>query len=271
MLKYNWHTHTYRCRHAVGKDEEYVTNAIKAGIKKLGFSDHAPYPNGYVEGIRMHYEEYDDYIKSIKYLKEKYKDQIEIYIGLEAEYYEEHLETLKKYRKELDYMILGQHGFNAEREDSYFIDNDKIFKYCDLLCKGISSGLFDYIAHPDCCLWTYPRIDEKVIEVANNIADTAKEYQVPLELNCGSGIRKGKIQYEDIVRYPYPTEAFFETFAKKGCDIVVGLDIHDPNLFHTDEYLNKALAVIENLNCNVIYEYELIEKAKERKEKYNFI
>ena len=36
MNKNNYHTHTTRCFHAIGKDEEYVKAAIKAGIKELG-------------------------------------------------------------------------------------------------------------------------------------------------------------------------------------------------------------------------------------------
>ena len=96
MIKYNWHTHTSRCGHATGTDEEYVLAAIQAGIKKLGFSDHAPYPNAYIQGIRMSYEQYDEYVSSIKQLKEKYKNEIEIYVGLEVEYYEEHIESLIK-------------------------------------------------------------------------------------------------------------------------------------------------------------------------------
>ena len=39
----NYHTHTYRCHHAIGKEEDYILNAIKAGYTELGFSDHAPW------------------------------------------------------------------------------------------------------------------------------------------------------------------------------------------------------------------------------------
>ncbi len=42
MFTYNYHTHTSRCGHAGGSDEEYVQAAIKAGYQILGFSDHAP-------------------------------------------------------------------------------------------------------------------------------------------------------------------------------------------------------------------------------------
>lgn len=42
-MKTNYHTHTTRCMHAVGSDEEYVLSAIKGGFQILGFSDHTPW------------------------------------------------------------------------------------------------------------------------------------------------------------------------------------------------------------------------------------
>ena len=35
----NYHTHTWRCRHADGTEREYVERAIEGGLKILGFSD----------------------------------------------------------------------------------------------------------------------------------------------------------------------------------------------------------------------------------------
>ena len=73
MNKNNYHTHTTRCYHASGKDEEYVKAAIKAGIKELGFSDHTPwhYDSSFKATMRMPESQLDDYIESIRYLKEK--------------------------------------------------------------------------------------------------------------------------------------------------------------------------------------------------------
>lgn len=34
----NYHTHTKRCGHAYGEDEDFVLSAIKYGIKELGFT-----------------------------------------------------------------------------------------------------------------------------------------------------------------------------------------------------------------------------------------
>ena len=62
-LLYNYHTHTYRCGHASGKEEDYVLAAIKLGIKRLGFSDHIILPQGYEQpGTRGSYDVLDDYL-----------------------------------------------------------------------------------------------------------------------------------------------------------------------------------------------------------------
>ena len=54
-MKTNYHTHTTRCMHATGSDEDYVLSAIKGGYQELGFSDHTPwkYHTDYVSDIRM--------------------------------------------------------------------------------------------------------------------------------------------------------------------------------------------------------------------------
>ena len=70
MIKANYHTHTARCGHAIGTDEEYVQAAIQAGLKTLGFSDHAAYPTP-CTGLRMNIEQIPDYYQSIRSLQEK--------------------------------------------------------------------------------------------------------------------------------------------------------------------------------------------------------
>ena len=47
MNKTNFHTHNYRCEHAVGNVEDYVKVAIREGYTELGISDHAPMPEYY--------------------------------------------------------------------------------------------------------------------------------------------------------------------------------------------------------------------------------
>ena len=123
-MKTNYHTHTTRCMHAVGSDEEYVLSAIKGGFQILGFSDHTPwkYRTSYVADMRMLPEELPEYIESLQYLREKYRDQIDIKIGLECEYFPEYIpwlkEQIKKYQ--LNYILFGNHHFHTDEKFPYF-------------------------------------------------------------------------------------------------------------------------------------------------------
>ena len=62
MLKTNYHTHTYRCGHADGKDEDYVRQALGAGMYELGFSDHIMLANFSQLGVRGDFSLFEDYI-----------------------------------------------------------------------------------------------------------------------------------------------------------------------------------------------------------------
>ena len=74
-LDYTYHSHTARCGHAYGKDEDYVEAAIKRGLKVLGFSDHVFLPGLSQYRMRGDYEEMDDYVSSVRSLEKKYKDK----------------------------------------------------------------------------------------------------------------------------------------------------------------------------------------------------
>ena len=113
-MKTNYHTHTYRCKHAMGNDERIVLNAIKADFDILGFSDHTPWPHfpaDYDSHVRMEPQYLPEYCGSVNRLREKYKDQIEIHLGLEAEYFPHHMQELLDMKSEygIEYLIYGAH------------------------------------------------------------------------------------------------------------------------------------------------------------------
>lgn len=268
MIKQNYHSHTKRCGHAVGEDEDYVREAIKAGLEVLGFSDHAAYPIP-CPSERMNLDQVEDYMQSITALKEKYADDIKILLGMEVEYYPDQWEYLREYRKRLDYCILGQHQISLDGQSSYHLHHrDQLLEYVDKLGLACEHGLCDIIAHPDVCMWDYPVLDGSVYEAAEKIAAISLQYDVPLELNCGSGVRCGKRRYQDGYRYAYPVRPFFETFAKHNCKIVIGLDIHDPSLFHTDEYINDALSIVDGLDLTFVNDFDIVKAAAKRREEY---
>ena len=143
-MLYNYHTHTKRCRHANGTDREYVENAIKLGIKTLGFSDHAPYifDGNYYSHYRMFPDEIMEYKNSIMALKREYKNDIDIKYGFELEYYkdkhEREMEFLRKYEPE--YIILGQHFVGSEPQGEYVAcqsDDQFLIDYVDECIEGL--------------------------------------------------------------------------------------------------------------------------------------
>ena len=234
----NYHTHTSRCGHAERvSDEEYVLEAIKEGFKVLGFADHAPFPNIVHSIMRMNFEVLPDYIYSINHLKEKYKDKIDIKLGLEIEYYEEkdqyYFDLLNKYK--LDYLILGQHvAYKPNGKKQFYYDHqhdndiEGFKKYKDALIKGIDSGYFAYVCHPDLFLSCASIFDEEIRKISEEICIAAKNKNIPLEININGLIKfHNKSLEKDVIGYP--SVEFFKIAKQIGNKFIFGIDAHSPS------------------------------------------
>ena len=99
----NYHTHTRRCQHAIDSEEDYILSAIQSGYTELGFSDHTPwiYDSSFHPTMRMEAYEIDDYVSTLLKLKEKYKNPISIYLGLECAYFEKYTVYFPGIRKDM--------------------------------------------------------------------------------------------------------------------------------------------------------------------------
>ncbi|MGN1181559.1 MAG: histidinol-phosphatase, partial [Faecalibacillus sp.] len=184
----NYHTHTYRCHHAIGQDEDYVKCAMKAGIKQLGFSDHTPwhYHSRFKSTMRMNESQLEEYVYSIRSLKEKYKDRIDILIGLECEYFEKYIPWLKEMidKYNIDYIILGNHYYQSDELHIYFgspLNKQLLTSYVDHCIHAIDTGLYSYIAHPD--LAYFDSKSDFYKQEMSRLCRYAKEHDIPLEFN----------------------------------------------------------------------------------------
>lgn len=254
-MRTNYHTHTTRCHHATGSDEEFVLSAIKGGYQELGFSDHTPwkYRTNYVSDIRMTPEELPEYIESLRSLREKYKSQISIKIGLECEYFPDYLHWLKEVIKEyhLDYIIFGNHFFNTDEKFPYFgrYTNtlDMLELYEESAIEGMESGLFAYLAHPDLFMRSYPEFDRHCKLISRHICRAAARLKLPLEYNVG---------YEDyneasgITNIPHPE--FWKIAAHEGCTAIIGVDAHNYQYLETPVYYDRARQTLMELGMKVI-------------------
>ena len=248
-MDYNFHTHTYRCRHASGSDEEYIKSAMEAGIKYLGFSDHAPYifPDGYENSYRVQMCNAESYVKDLQGLREKYQGQIEISIGFEMEYYPAYFDDMLKIAKDVgtEYLILGQHFLFNEHPNGVGsggpTDNiEHLRVYVDEIIEAIKSGVFSYIAHPDYMCFTG---DEEIYRSEmTRLCLKAKEYDIPLEINL-VGIRKKK---------HYPCDRFWQIAGEVGAPVTIGYDAHSNHDFENKEQLDVAKDYIERYSLNYI-------------------
>lgn len=250
----NLHTHTPRCRHAVGNEQEYVKAAIAAGFEALGFSDHTPYwfPGDYYSHMRMYPDELDNYAETIRDLQKQYAGQIEIPLGLEVEYYPTLFsELLPRLRDAgIQYMLLGQH-WNGDEMDAEYNGRpcdsaQKLEQYCNQVIDAMHTGLFTYIAHPD--LLNYTGTPKAYQNQVRRLCREAKVCNIPLEINL-LGINEER---------HYPNPLFWEVAAEEGNRVVIGSDAHKPEHVVHPEPEKKAREMIRALSLNLIEKPEIV-------------
>lgn len=248
-MDYNYHTHTSRCGHATGSDEEYVKRAIEAEIKHLGFSDHIPFifPDGHEDNWRVPMDKAEEYVKSIRHLAKKYRDKVDIIIGFEMEYYPVHFDKMLNMARKCkaDYLILGQHFIKNQHPSGVGSvgptdSEEHLACYVDEVIEGMKTGVFSYVAHPDLVCFTG---DDKVYhQHITRLCLAAKKLDIPLEINL-LGIRNNK---------HYPTEKFWQIVGETGAPVTMGYDCHAPENFLDNEQLDKAYDLIKKYNLNYI-------------------
>ena len=247
-MKVNYHMHTKRCNHAIGDEEDYIINAIKAGFDEVGFACHSPwkFEGNYRSHMRMQPEEIDDYILKILELKEKYQSQISIKIGLECEYFPKrmlYLERLLRY-KPIDYIILGNH-FHLDEHNTYFgfanQSKESLKNYVDSAIEGINTGLYSYIAHPD--LINYPKTNDEIYKKEmTRLCLACKDKNIPVEFNLLGYFEKRN----------YPCDDFWKIASECGCKAIIGFDAHDPKRLLDEKSYQEARDFLTRINMEIV-------------------
>lgn len=148
-MKIDGHTHTHYCPHSSGKETaKYIERAIELGFDIYVLTEHPPlpasfcrklpYPEEVVTALAMKETELDSYIKEMHQLKQKYKDQIQIRVGLELDYLPDQPDwtkyLLKEYANYLDETILSLH----------FLKGTNGWRCVDLTPEDFEEGLIKY-------------------------------------------------------------------------------------------------------------------------------
>jgi histidinol-phosphatase (PHP family) len=249
----NYHTHTWRCNHATDTEEEYVVCALERGLKVLGFSDHSPYffPKEHDSYFRMKPEQLSDYVDTVLALRDKYRGQLEIPLGLELEYYPKYLPELLPVLKDagIEYLLLGQHFVDNEIGAHYSGratgDESILKRYCTQSCDAMQTGLFTYFAHPD--LFFFKGSDAVYRKHMRLICREAKNCNLPLEVNL-LGFFKNR---------NYPDRRFWELAAEEGCDVILGCDTHAAKHLLETETEAKAMKLIDEFGLYLLETVDL--------------
>ena len=249
----NYHTHTWRCRHADGTEREYVERAIEGGLKILGFSDHTPMPyeDGYESFVKMSMDQLEDYVDTVLALKNEYRREIDILLGLEVEYYPRYWEKLLKVtgKYPFDFFLLGQHFLGNEIGEAFCgrktPDPENLRRYVTQTKEALETGLFTYFAHPDVLNFTGdPGFYQ---ECMRGLCVHAKELEIPLEINL-LGIETDR---------HYPNPLFWQIVSEVGNRVILGSDAHRPEDVVNEEGIREALGIVERYHLELIDTVEL--------------
>ena len=266
-LNKNYHTHSIFCD-GKGLPEEYVNKAIELGFTSLGFSSHAPVP--FKNDWSLVEEKVMDYKNEIIRLKNKYKDKIEIKLGLEIDYIPDVTTSFENRRNdlELDYVIGSVHLVKSENNgELWFIDGPE---------EGYKKGMENLFSSPQKAVEAYfNQINEMIIkerpnivghfdkvrmynhdslyfeensdwyrDLINNTLNVFKQHNTIVEINT-RGIYRKKLK--DF----FPQTWIIKECIKKEINLIVNSDAHSPN--ELNGYFDETYNMLKEFGIDINY------------------
>jgi histidinol-phosphatase (PHP family) len=245
-LAFNYHGHT---RFSDGKADfsDFIDEALQQGFKAIGFSDHTPVP--FTSSWNMQSNKIEEYLSNLSSLKKLYEGKIQIYAGLEVDYfgpYHERIISMASIDR-LDYFIGSIHylGFLDEAhpwciDTSYdefeqgfkkiFNNNGRLLytKYYEALLQMIERWKPTIIGHMDKIkmynhLQTFfDEHEQSYRSMVIEVLDLIKKYDLFVELNMRGF-------YKHPQKFIYPSEWVLKEVNRRGIRLVVSSDCHQPS------------------------------------------
>lgn len=253
-----YHSHSFFCD---GKltPEDYILSAIAKGFAAIGISSHAPVC--FETGWTMKPDRLQEYIQTVLELKEKYRSRIQVYLGLETDFYP----GSEDYRNHpaLDYTIGSLHFIHhAEGQKYMALDGtpEEFIETRDIIFKGEARALvqkyYQLLAEmlrqqPPCILGHMDVLKKNNIgsrffsetenwyrKAVEEVLEAVMEQQVIVEVNTG-GIARG------YTTEMYPSDWIISCMRERNIPIVLNSDAHHPDLI--DAYYPQAVEKLKTL------------------------
>jgi len=251
----NFHSHCNFCDGRASM-ETFVQYAISKKLTKYGISSHAPV--SFETRWAMKEDDLSEYVQEFNRLKIKYADKIELYLGLEVDYFPNEKDAIFNSVKDipLDYRIGSihfidnyedgtrwiidgnAHAFKMATEVIYDNDVKRIVKrYFELSEEMIEKTSFDIIGHMDKIIPNVSQYVEFDIndkwykDLMSSILTLIKEKDVIIEINTKALLNRGMT---------FPNQLFFKQIHEMKIPIMINSDCHYPDLIvsgYDDTYI----------------------------------
>lgn len=241
-IRTTYHTHNIFCDGRM-TPEDYVKSAIRKGFAAIGISSHAPVC--FETEWTMKPEKLQEYLKTVAELKQKYQGKIQVYTGLETDYYLQG-EDYRSYTG-LDYTIGSVHFMHHSATGRYLALDGTPAEFAqtrDLVFNGDTQALIEKYYHlmTEMVINQPPSIvghldilkknngggcffDESKTwyhQAVERCLDVIAQRQVVVEVNTG-GIARG------YTTEMYPSDWILRLMREREIPVVLNSDAHHPD------------------------------------------
>ena len=216
---------------------QLVEAAIAAGLQAIAVTDHIPMywlPQAEHEPtLAMSMEELPRYVAAVLDLKERHRGEIEVLLGIEADYIEGHEAELEQLLASYPFdVVLGSVHRLGDRWVAapstvlrYQRGNGEVdaiwSRYTDLVIAAAASGLFDVLAHLD--------LPKKFGHRATTPFAGRQAEVVAAVAASGCAVELSSAGRRRPVREDYPAPDLVRELAAAGVQLVLSSDAHDPS------------------------------------------
>lgn len=242
MNRTNYHSHCHLCDGRTAF-ELFVEEAIKQNFKAYGLSSHAPLP--FSTSWTLKKENVQKYFSQFERIKQKYSEQIELYIGMEIDYLDAQNNPASAYFQQmpLDYRIGSVHLLSGTSGEVVDIDTSPeqfrqnlqlhlggnihrvVSDYFEKAMLMIQAGGFDFLGHADKIYYNALSVTPDLLQsswykkLMNDYYAYIAEKELPIEINTKAYEKTGCF---------FPHIDFWKQIKERKIPVMVNSDAHFP-------------------------------------------
>ncbi|MWV46786.1 histidinol-phosphatase HisJ family protein [Paenibacillus sp. HJL G12] len=228
-MTFDLHTHHNRCGHAHGSIRDYITAAVEKGMSYIGISDHTPFfaetDDRPSPEASMAKSEFPAYIQEVLSLKQEFAGQIEVLLGVEADFLPDSLDLYRNILGSypLDYIIGSVHDFEGvSLYDTGYWERlspqgrlELKESYYSYIEQSAKSGIYDILGHVDALNRYFPGYSVLRTEMAEHTLRTIAAHDIVIEINSSDELW-------------VPDTWLLERALHYGVKVTFGSDAHEP-------------------------------------------